>query len=70
MKKMYDSNMQNQGVWDFRRMVWYRYLIDLDELILLVESNFKIYYIEGVREYTIAVYGYDLDEHGAVMLER
>lgn len=70
MKKMYDSNMQNQGVWDFRRMVWYRYLIDLDELILLVESNFKTYYIEGVREYTIAVYGYDLDEHGAVMLER
>jgi len=69
MKKMYDSNIQNQGVWDFQRAVWYRYLIGLDEQTLLINSNFKIYYIEGVREYTLEVYGYDLDEHGAIMLE-
>jgi hypothetical protein len=68
-KKMYDSNIQDQGVWNFPRRIWYRYLIDLEELIHLVNGNFKIYYVEGVREYTLEVYGYDLNEHGALPLE-
>lgn len=68
-KKMYDSNIQEQGVWNFRRKIWYRYLINLDELTLLLNDNFRVYYIRGVREYTKEIYGYDLNEHGATLFE-
>jgi len=68
-KKLYDSNIQEQGVWNFRHQLWYRYLIDLDELTLLLSNNFGAYYVNGVREYTREIYGYDLNDHGAILLE-
>ncbi len=68
-KRMYDSNISGQGVWNFQHNIWYRYLIDLDELNKLLKKGFKIQYIDRIREYTTEVYGYDLNEYGAVFLE-
>ncbi|UCD05429.1 MAG: hypothetical protein JSV98_10015 [candidate division WOR-3 bacterium] len=69
-KKLYDSNRQEQGVWNFKRDIWYRYLIDPHELSQLCADDFTVYYVSGVREYTLEVYGYDLYESGALLLEK
>jgi hypothetical protein len=67
-KKLYDSNRHEQGVWNFKRDIWYRYLVDPYELSQLYADDFTVYYVGGVREYTLEVYGYDLDESGALLL--
>lgn len=59
-KTMYDSNIPDQGVCDFQRDVCYRYLLTLDELETLLEDGYKIYYIDGIREFTLDVHDYDL----------
>ena len=57
---MYDSNLSGEGVCNFQRDVCYRYLLALHELEALLRDDYKIYYIEGIREFTIDVHGYDL----------
>jgi len=59
-KRMYDCNLPSAGVRDFQHDVSYRYLLTSDELEALLKEGFKVYYINGVREYTIEVYGFDL----------
>ena len=59
-KMMYDSNLSGEGVCNFQRDVCYRYLLALHELEALLRDDYKIYYIEGIREFTIDVHGYDL----------
>jgi hypothetical protein len=38
--------------------------MDLEFLEEFLEKGYTVYYIEGIREYTERVYGYDLREYG------
>jgi hypothetical protein len=67
-KRMFDSNAPQEGVWNFERDTWYRYLIDLDELNELQDAGHMLYYVTGIRDYTLEIYGYDLLSHGASRL--
>jgi hypothetical protein len=68
-RKMYDPNRPNEGVQDFQRDVLYRYLLTRAEMEDLIKENYTIYYIDGIREFTIAVHGYDLADYHAVYLD-
>jgi hypothetical protein len=67
-KRMYDPNRPREGVQNFQRDISYRYLLTLDELQKLRKKNRMIYYIEGIREFTIDVYDYDLANYHATYL--
>jgi len=67
-KMMYDCNIPHAGVQNFHRDILYRYLLDQDKLEHLLEQNYNIYYINGTREYTKTVYGYDLANYRAKYL--
>lgn len=67
-KRMYDPNRPREGVRNFRRDISYRYLLTLHELQQLVKENCMLYYIEGIREFTIDVYGYDLADYQTTYL--
>jgi hypothetical protein len=67
-KQMYDCNLPREGVRNFQRDIWYRYLLASNELAQLLERGYKIYYIDGVREYTMEVYGYDLADYSTTHL--
>lgn len=68
-KRMYDTNCPTAGVQDYERDVLYRYLLAQSELENLLEQNYTIYYIKGIREFTLAVHGYDLAGYQTVHLE-
>jgi len=67
-KRMFDSNRPREGVWDFQRNIWYRYLVDLQELRKLQNDNYGVFYVKGIREFTLDTYGYDLNDYGAIYL--
>ncbi len=67
-KKMYDPNIHWQGVQDFQQDILYRYLLTQKELNELKKERYKIYYIEGMRQFTLDVHGYDLADHGTEYL--
>ena len=68
-KRMYDANRSGEGVQDFQRNVLYRYLLTRRELEDLLEQNYTVYYIEGMREFTITVHGYDLADYRTIYLD-
>ena len=68
-KKMYDTNHPGEGVQDFQRDVLYRYLLTRSELERLIEQKYTVYYIDGIREFTIAVQGYDLVDYHTTYLD-
>jgi hypothetical protein len=69
VKKMYDCNSVRAGVCDFKHDICYRYLLALDEVEELLASDYRIYYIEGIREFTNNVYGYDLTDFETIYLQ-
>ncbi|MGD8979611.1 MAG: hypothetical protein PVH23_06040 [candidate division WOR-3 bacterium] len=68
-KKMYDTNRPGEGVQDFQHDILYRYLLTRSELEDLIEQNYTIYYIDGIREFTSAVHGYDLADHETTYID-
>jgi hypothetical protein len=69
VKRMFDSNRPREGVWDFHKNIWFRYLIDLDELRQLQRDDYLIFYLQGIRAFTLETHCYDLNDHGAIFLE-
>ncbi len=67
-KRMFDSNAPKDGVWNFERDISYRYLMDVEELDKLKHEGHMLYYVPGMREYTLETYGYDLLTHGVSRL--
>ena len=68
-KKMYDTNRPDAGIQDFHRDVLYRYLLTPSELKEFLEQNYTVYYIDGIREFTITVHGYDLADYPTICLD-
>ncbi|UCF70971.1 MAG: hypothetical protein JSW49_01470 [candidate division WOR-3 bacterium] len=68
-KQMFDSNLPRAGLWNFAKNIHYRYLIDRDELRQLQQSGHLIFYTEGIRAFTRDIYGYDINEYGAILLD-
>jgi hypothetical protein len=69
IKKMFDSNRPRAGAWDFRRNIWYRYLVDLEELRKLQDDGYLVLYVKGIRKFTLETYGYDLNDYGAILID-
>ena len=67
-KRMFDSNAPRDGVWNFERDISYRYLMDAEELNKLKHEGHMLYYVPGIRDYTLETYGYDLLTHGVSRL--
>jgi hypothetical protein len=68
-KRMYDPNQPREGVRNFDRAISYRYLLTLPELQQLIQEDNTIYYIDGIKEFTIEVYGYDLADYQTVYVK-
>ncbi|UCD20343.1 MAG: hypothetical protein JSU64_04175 [candidate division WOR-3 bacterium] len=68
-KQMFDSNLPRADLWNFADTIHYRYLIDHDELRQLQQNGRLIFYIEGIRGFTRDIYGYDINEYGAILLD-
>jgi hypothetical protein len=66
---MYDPNQPREGVRNFDRAISYRYLLTLPELQQLIQEDNTIYYIDGIKEFTIEVYGYDLADYQTVYVK-
>jgi hypothetical protein len=69
MKSMYDTNRPTEGVQDFQRDVMYRYLLTRSEVEELIEQDYTIYYIDGIREFTSAIHGYDLADYQTTYID-
>ena len=68
-KMMGDANYEKKGVWNFKKDIWYRYLVPLDELQDLQSRGYTIYYIKGIREYTKKCYNFDLNDYNCIYLD-
>lgn len=68
VKKMYDCNSVRAQVCNFKHDLCYRYLLTSDEVEELLASDYRIYYIEGIREFTKDVYDYDLADFETIYL--
>ncbi len=67
-KMIGDQNNVKKGIWNFKKDVWYRYLVPLDELQDIQQKGYTVYYIKGIREYTKSVYGYDINKYNCIYL--
>ncbi len=68
LKMMYDPNLPGEKVCNFKQDICYRYLVPRHELEALLEESYNVYFIEGMREFTIDVHGYDLYDYKTTFL--
>lgn len=64
-----DTVNSGEAVWDPSKDVWYCYLLPIEDLRSYQDEGYAILYIEGMKQFTEEVHGYDLDEQGAEYLE-
>lgn len=67
-KVMGDANSPQKAICNYKKDIIYKYLLPLDELERFQSTGYHIYYIRGIRHTTKNVYGYDLADYNAVLL--
>jgi exonuclease III len=65
---MYDPNLPAEVVCNFDKDICYRYLVPHHELRTLLKEGYNVYFIDGMREFTTDVHGYDLYDYQTLYL--
>ncbi len=68
IKMIGDGNSPQEGVWNFKQDIWYRYLVLPDELKELREKGYNIYCLKEIRDYAKKLHGFDLEDYDCIYL--